>query len=59
MDLFGRKWITIGGLMIASFATMLKPVPDKIGYLYVLRFITNAGLVALINTPFTLDYVRK
>ena len=59
MDLFGRKWLTIGGLMMASLATMLKPVPDKIGYLYVLRTFTNIGMVALINTPFTLDYIRK
>ena len=59
MDLLGRKWLSIGGLMMAALATMLKPVPDKIGYLYALRTLVNAGLVALINTPFTLDYIRK
>ena len=59
MDLLGRKWITIGGVMVAGLATMLKPVPDQIGYLYVLRTVTNMGMVGIINTPFTLDYIRK
>ena len=45
--------------MVAGLATMLKPVPEKIGYLYALRIITNIGMVGLTNTPFTLDYIRK
>ena len=45
--------------MVAGLATMLKPVPDQIGYLYVLRTVTNMGMVGIINTPFTLDYIRK
>lgn len=58
LDLFGRKTVTITGLAVASFAVTMKPVPQHIGYLYILRFFTNVGCIPMLYTPYALDYVK-
>ena len=58
-DLFGRKWINIGGLLSASVAVVCMPLPHRIFALYFLRALTNAGFIPVNYTPFTLDYVAK
>ena len=58
-DLFGRKWINIGGLLLASVAVVCMPLPHRIFALYFIRALTNAGFIPVAYTPFTLDYVAK
>ena len=59
MDLFGRKHLNVGGLIVASIAVFCKPLPQQIGYLYAFRILTNVGLLPMLYTPYILDYVRK
>ena len=39
MDLFGRKWITVGGIMMLGICVFSKALPEKIGWLYLLRVL--------------------
>ena len=59
MDLLGRKHLNVGGLIVASIAVFCKPLPQKIGYLYAFRILTNVGLLPMLYTPYILDYVKK
>ena len=58
-DLLGRKALTVAGMMIASISVICKPLPNNISGLYCLRFCTNMGLIPIMYTPFTIDYVHK
>ena len=58
-DLFGRKILTVLGLMIASISVICKPLPNSIAGLYCLRFCTNMGLIPIMYSPFAIDYVQK
>ena len=39
MDLFGRKWITVGGIMVLGICVFCDGIPQKIGWLYLLRVL--------------------
>ena len=58
-DLLGRKVLTVTGMMIASASVICKPLPNHIAGLYCLRFCTNMGLIPIMYTPFTIDYIHK
>ena len=58
-DLLGRKVLTVAGMMIASTSVICKPLPNNIAGLYCLRFCTNMGLIPIMYTPFTIDYIHK
>ena len=61
LDLFGRKYITVTGLLGTSLLTFVKPLPsiDVVDALYAFRIVVNIGLLPCLYTPYTLDFVRK
>ena len=59
MDIFGRKSISIGCLMMASFAMFSKPLLKSLTGLYILKLLTNIGTVPLFYSPYPVDYVAK
>ena len=59
MDLFGRKWITVGGFMVMGIAVFFKAIPDNIGWLYLLRVCTQLGALPMIGSPFAVDYCQQ
>ena len=56
-DLLGRKWISIGSLLVASVTVFCMTLPNTIWALYFLKTISNAAFIPISYTPFTLDYV--
>ena len=58
MDLFGRKWITVGGLMVLSIAVFSEAIPEKIGWLYLLRILAQLGGLPMSDSPFKVDYCQ-
>ena len=61
LDLFGRKYITVAGLVGTSLITFVKPLPsiDVLDALYAFRIAVNVGLIPCLYTPYTLDFVRR
>ena len=58
-DLFGRKLITIAGLVLAASATIFMTIPSQVMWLYLLTSLANIGSVAALYSPYTVDYVKK
>ena len=59
MDLFGRKSLSIGGLVIASVSMVAKPLFHHLPWLYFLKLLTNMGTVPLLHSPYAADYVAQ
>lgn len=59
MDAVGRKLPSVIGLFIAGTGTLLSPVPSKMAGLYVLRIITNVGVLPLLWSPYMVDYIQR
>ena len=59
MDAVGRKLPSIIGLFIAGTGTLLSPVPSKMPGLYVLRILTNIGVLPLLWSPYMVDYIQR
>ena len=59
LDLFGRKRLTVIGLLISGVAIAMQPLPANLTGLYILRTIASIGVVPALYTPYTIDYVRK
>ena len=60
MDIFGRKWASLGGLFIQGVATMLMPAfRVVVPWLYIMRCLENMGKTPLVNSPFFLDYIKQ
>ena len=59
MDLFGRKWITVGGIMVLGIAVFSKAIPENIDWLYLLRCLAQLGALPMLGSPFTVDYVQQ
>ena len=59
MDLFGRKSLSIGGLVVASVAMIVKPLFKSISWLYILKLLTNMGIVPLMYSPYPTDYIAR
>ena len=57
MDIFGRKYISIGGLFIASVVMFCKPLVTTLSALYVLKVFTNIGALPLLYSPYPVDYI--
>ena len=59
MDMFGRKRISVAGLMMAGISMACKPLPNNLIGLYLLKIVSNVGVIPTLYTPFTVDYVMK
>ena len=59
MDLFGRKMLTISGLLLSGTATFCSPMPSDLTGLYFFRVMTVVGNVPMLNSPYVIDYVSK
>lgn len=59
MDLFGRKMLTIFGLLLSGTATFCSPMPSSLTGLYFLRIMTVVGNLPSLNSPYLIDYVSK
>ena len=60
MDLFGRKYLSLTGFIIAGAAQIIIPFSKKIypGML-ICRILISVGILPGLNTPFVLDYVAQ
>ena len=58
LDMFGRKGMTVGGLMFAGLAMAAKPLPRNLIGLYLLKIVSNVGVIPTLYTPFTVDYIQ-
>ena len=59
LDLFGRKKLTVIGLMISGIAIGCQPLPANLTGLYILRTIASIGILPVLYTPYTVDYIKK
>ena len=59
MDLFNRKKYTVGGLLMVSIFVFIKPLFTNEINLYTFRIFTNLGLIPMLYTPYTVDFIRK
>ena len=58
LDMFGRKGMTVGGLLLAGLAMAAKPLPRNLIGLYLLKIVSNVGVIPTLYTPFTVDYIQ-
>lgn len=59
LDLFGRKSMTVGGLLLAGVAMAAKPLPNRLIGLYLLKIVSCISILPTLYTPYTVDYVEK
>ena len=59
MDVFGRKAISVSGLLIAGLASLSSPFPRRLIGVYCLRCTANIGNMPLLWTPYSVDYVQR
>ena len=59
MDLMGRKVLSISGLAIAGIGTLISPLPKQIYGLYIIRCVIDIGVIPMLWTPFSVDYIQK
>ena len=59
LDLFGRKRMTVGGLLLAGLAMASKPLPNNLIGLYLLKIVSCVAVIPTLYTPYTVDYVQK
>lgn len=60
MDIFGRKWVSMSGLVINGVSTMLMPAfRVVVPWMYILRCLENVGKTPLMNSPLFLDYIKQ
>ena len=52
MDIMGRKWPSVFGLVLSAGAFICSPLPNKLYGLYICRCIGNIGYLPLIYSPF-------
>ena len=57
MDVFGRKAISITGLLVAGLASLSSPFPRRLIGIYCLRCAANIGILPLLWSPYSIDYV--
>ena len=57
MDIFGRKTVSIGGLLMVSVVMACKPLLNSLTALYALKILTSIGVVPLLYSPYSVDYV--
>jgi len=60
MDLFGRKWFSIIGLVLVSLVIFITPITTVIYPALLLCTIgLKVGAAVGLNSPLTVDYVAK
>ena len=59
MDLFGRKGITVVGIILAGISLVCMPLPNALFGLYCIRLVSNMGIVPALYSPFSVDFIRK
>lgn len=59
MDLIGRKKFIVGGLLMVCIFVFIKPMFKNENCLYTFRIFTNLGLIPMLYTPYTIDFVRS
>ena len=59
VELFGRKKMLVGGLLVAGSAIICKPLPNSLLGLYILSVISSVAVIPVLYTPYTVDYVQK
>lgn len=57
MDLFGRKVLLVSGLALTCIGVILQALPKQLVYLYLVRIVTNIGVVPYLVSPYLVDYI--
>ena len=58
VELFGRKKMLVGGLLVTGTAIICKPLPNSLTGLYFLSVISSVAVIPVLYTPYTVDYVQ-
>ena len=58
MDMYGRKFISVAGLLFSGVSTLVTPLPTRLIGIYCLRCTVNIGVIALVWSPFGVDYIH-
>ena len=59
IDLFGRKMLSIAGVILAGTGTFCSPLPARLGGLYFFRVMITIGILPLHLSPYIIDYVKR
>ena len=58
-EVIGRKIPCVVGLTISGLGLIASPLPKHVGGLYVGRVMAGTGVLALMYSPYTVDYIER